>query len=98
LVFEGQENWSGALNLSKTKKKEWICIQTPILQKPKKNELEPNPPPPTLFLFLKERMDLYTTPCPLPKNKIKMKTGEKNSFCTNLINLWKNLFCPLLFF
>jgi len=69
LVFEGQENLSGALNLLKTKK-EWICIHPPILQKPKKNELEPNPPSPQHFFFKKkQREDLYTTPCPFPKTK-----------------------------
>jgi hypothetical protein len=50
-IFEGWGNLLGALNLSKTKKK-WICIHPPILQKPKKNELEPNPPPPNTFILL----------------------------------------------
>jgi hypothetical protein len=50
LVFEGEGNLLGALNISKITK-EWICIHPPILQKPKTNELEPNPLAPNILIF-----------------------------------------------
>jgi hypothetical protein len=90
----------GALNLLKIKKNGFVF--TPQSSKDKKR-MSLNPthlPQHFLKKHFKKRKDLYTTPCPLPKTKTKkLKTREKISICTNLINFgWKNLFCPLLFF